>query len=252
MVARLGRSGSLQRRHLAVTEKSLQGAAEIPELFRTHPPVGHNVKEWGCTVCHRGQGPATEVAEAHTATRAWDRPLLPVKYIQASCGSCHQAELVEAPQLTRGRDLLARLNCEGCHKLNYVEKASLGPDLSGVGNKVSRAWIYKWLKEPRTVLDKDGNTAVNGYESGDESRMPKYSLNDRELLALSAYLSSQRAKPLETYKINPAVVAAWSSRPELLSQGEERFRQLMCTTCHPVAVTRAGETKLIGGNIARN
>ena len=24
---------------------------------------------------------------------------------------------------------------------------------------------------------------------------------------------------------------------------------MMCTTCHPLAVTRAGETKLIGGNV---
>jgi nitric oxide reductase subunit C len=46
------------------------------------------------------------------------------------------------------------------------------------------------------------------------------------------------------------VVASWSKKKDLLAQGEERFRQLMCTTCHPVAVTRAGETKLIGGNIA--
>ena len=236
--------------HLAVSEKTLQGAAGLPEPFLTHPPAGHNVKDWGCVVCHRGQGPATEVAEAHQATRAWEQPLLPVKFIQASCGSCHQGELAEAPQLTRGRELLARLNCQGCHKLNHLDRPSLGPDLSSVGYKVSRAWIYKWLKEPRTVLDKDGNTTVNGYESGDESRMPQYKLNDTELRALSAYLSVQKAKAIEAYKINPAIVRAWSKKPDLISQGEERFRQLMCTTCHPVAVTRAGETKLIGGNVA--
>jgi len=236
--------------HLAVTEKTLQGAVGVPEPFQVHPLAGHNVKEWGCVVCHRGQGPATEVAEAHNATRAWEQPLLPVKYIQASCGSCHHGELPEAPQLARGRELLTRLNCQGCHKLSHLEAPSLGPELSSVGYKVSREWIYKWLKEPRTVLDKDGNTTVNGYESGDESRMPQYRLNDVELRALSAYLSVQKAKPLETYKINPGVVATWSKKPDLVSLGEERFRQLMCTTCHPVAVTRAGETKLIGGNIA--
>jgi mono/diheme cytochrome c family protein len=236
--------------HLAITEKPLQGASGVPEPFQAHPPAGHDVKEWGCVVCHRGQGPATEVAEAHRATRAWEQPLLPVKYIQASCGSCHHGELPQAPQLGRGRELLTRLNCQGCHKLNHLETPSLGPDLSSVGYKVSRAWIYKWLKEPRTVLDKDGNTTVNGYESGDESRMPQYRLSEAELVSLSAYLSVQKARPLDSYKINPSVVAAWSKKPDLISQGEERFRQLMCTTCHPVAVTRAGETKLIGGNIA--
>ena len=41
----------------------------------------------------------------------------------------------------------------------------LGPDLTNIGTKVSREWIYKWLKEPRTLLDKDGNATVNGYET---------------------------------------------------------------------------------------
>jgi len=36
----------------------------------------------------------------------------------------------------------------------------LGPDLTNVGTKVSREWIYKWLKEPRTIVDKDGNVSV--------------------------------------------------------------------------------------------
>lgn len=236
--------------HTAVTEKSLLGDASASEPFRAHAPSGHNVQDWGCVVCHRGQGSATEVVEAHEDTRSWEQPMLPVKYIQASCGSCHRDELPEAPQLARGRELLSRLNCQACHKLNQVEPPELGPDLSSVGYKVTRAWIYKWLKEPHTVLDKDGNVTANGYESGDESRMPHYRLTDDELRALSGFLSGQKAKPLETYKINPAVVSSWSKNPELLSQGEQRFRQLMCTTCHPVAVTRAGETKLIGGNIA--
>jgi mono/diheme cytochrome c family protein len=235
--------------HQGVTQASLTDPS-VPHPFRAHPPTPHNVRDWGCTICHRGQGPATEVAEAHETTLAWEKPILPAHFLQASCGSCHQADMKETPQLTRGRELLSRLNCQGCHKLRNVEPSRLGPDLSSVGFKVSREWIYKWLKEPRTVLDKDGNATVNGYESGDESRMPKFRVTEEELKALSAYLSAQKAKPIEAYKINPAVVAAWSKKPTLVSDGEVRFRQMMCTTCHPVAVTRGGETKLIGGNIA--
>jgi mono/diheme cytochrome c family protein len=235
--------------HQGVTQASLADPG-VPHPFRAHPPIPHNVRDWGCTICHRGQGPATEVAEAHETTLAWEQPILPAHFLQASCGSCHQADLRETPELARGRELLSRLNCQGCHKLKNVEPARLGPDLSSVGFKVTREWIYKWLKEPLTVLDKDGNTTVNGYESGDESRMPKFRLKEEEIKALSAYLSAQKAKPIEPYKINPAVIAAWSKKPTLISDGEVRFRQMMCTTCHPVAVTRGGETKLIGGNIA--
>jgi mono/diheme cytochrome c family protein len=234
--------------HEGIAQPSL-AETTVPEPFRAHPPIPHGIREWGCTICHRGQGPATEVAEAHQTTLAWEQPILPSHFLQASCGSCHLADLKQTPQLARGRELLAYLNCQGCHKLNTVDRPRLGPDLSRVGYKVTREWIYKWLKEPRTIVDKDGNTTVNGYENEDESRMPKFRLKEEEIRALSAFLSVQKARPLAAYKINPAVVSAWSKNPELLSQGELRFRQMMCTTCHSLAVTRAGETKLIGGNI---
>src|SRR6266849_5788643 len=235
--------------HQGITQASLTDRA-VPQAFRAHPPIPHNVRDWGCTVCHRGQGPATEVAEAHESTLAWEQPILPTRFIQASCGTCHYADLPQTPQLTRGRELLAELNCQGCHRLPGIERpAMFGPDLTNIGTKVRREWIYKWLKEPRTILDKDGNVTVNGYETEEEPRMPKFRLGDTELRALSAYLSVQRAKAIAPHQIDARVVAAWSKNPELISQGELRFRQMFCSTCHSLAVTRAGETKLIGGDI---
>ena len=235
--------------HQGITQSTLADKS-VPQPFRAHPPVPHNVRNWGCTVCHRGQGAATEVAEAHESTLAWEQPLLPTRFIQASCGTCHQADLPQTPQLTRGRQLLSELNCQGCHRLPGIERpAMLGPDLTNIGTKVSREWIYKWLKEPRTILDKDGNVAVNGYETEEEPRMPKFRLSEIELRGLSAYLSVQTPKVLPPYKIDGRVLAAWSKNPELVSQGELRFRQMFCSTCHSLAVTRAGETKLIGGDI---
>ncbi len=235
--------------HQGITQASLAGQG-VPQPFRAHPPIPHHVRDWGCTVCHRGQGPATEVAEAHESTLAWEQPILPTRFIQASCGTCHYANLPQTPQLTRGRELLAELNCQGCHRLPGIERpAMLGPDLTNIGTKASRKWIYKWLKEPRTIVDKDGNVTVNGCETEEEPRMPTFRLTEAEVRGLSAYLSVQRAKALEPYKIDPRVVAAWSKNPELISLGELRFRQMFCSTCHSLAVTRAGETKLIGGDI---
>lgn len=235
--------------HQGITQASLAGNA-VPQPFRSHPPIPHNVRDWGCTICHRGQGPATEVAEAHESTLAWEQPALPTRFIQASCGTCHQADLPQTPQLTRGRKLLEELNCQGCHRLPGIERpAMLGPDLTNIATKVSREWIYKWLKEPRTIVDKDGNVTVNGYESEDEPRMPKFRLTEAELRGLSGYLGVQKAKALVPYKIDARVAAAWSKNPDLIPQGELRFRQMFCSTCHSLAVVRAGETKLIGGDI---
>ncbi len=235
--------------HQGITQPSL-GDASVPQPFRAHPQIPHDVKEWGCVTCHRGQGPATEAAEAHETTLAWERPLLPGRYIQASCGACHRDTLAQTPKLNRGRALLAQFNCVGCHRLQDVERpAMLGPDLTNVGNKVSREWLYKWLKEPRTIVDASGNVTVNGYETEEEPRMPKFRLNEPELKALSAYLSALRAKPAEPYRFDSRVVAAWEKKPDLADQGEVRFREMFCSTCHSLAVTRAGETKLIGGDI---
>ena len=87
---------------------------------------------------------AAELSEAHETTLAWEQPLLPIKFIQASCGVCHRGELPETPQLNRGRQLLSELNCSGCHHLPDIDRAAmLGPDLSNVGSKVTRQWIYK-------------------------------------------------------------------------------------------------------------
>ena len=235
--------------HLGITQ-SILADASVPQPYRAHPAIPHRVKEWGCVICHRGQGMATEAAEAHETTLAWEEPTLPTRYIQASCGVCHSSSLAETPQLNRGRRLLVEFNCVGCHRLQDADRpVMLGPDLTNIGTKVSRQWLYKWLKEPRTIVDSSGNITVNGYETEEQPRMPKFRLSEQELKGLTAYLASLRGKPVGPYKFDPRVVAAWGKKPDLADQGEVRFRQMFCSTCHSLAVTRAGETKLIGGDI---
>ncbi len=235
--------------HQGIVEPNLLDAS-VPQPFRAHPPIDHPVEKWGCVICHRGQGLATEVKEAHETTVAWEQPILPVRYIQASCGTCHQSDIPETPRLNRGRELLTRLNCVGCHRVDGIARpAMLGPDLTNIGTKVSREWIYKWLKNPRTIVDDNGNVLADGYENEDEPRMPKFRLDDKELRGLSAYLVTLKGRPIAPYKFDPRVVGALEKKPDLADQGEVRFRQMFCTTCHSVAVTRAGETKLIGGDI---
>ena len=233
--------------HQGITQASLRDPS-VPQPFRAHPVVPHDVKQWGCVVCHRGQGPATELSEAHETTLAWEQPLLPIKFIQASCGVCHRADLPETPQLNRGRQLLSELNCSGCHHLQDIDRpAMLGPDLSNVGNKVTREWICKWLKEPHTVMDASGNILVNGYEMEEEPRMPQFRLTDQEIAALSAYLMTFKNRTIEPYKFDQSVAGNKSS--DVADQGEVRFRQMFCTTCHSLAVTQGDETKMIGGDI---
>ncbi len=123
----------------------------------------------------------------------------------------------------------------------------LGPDLTNVGNKVSREWIYKWLKDPRTVTDADGNVTVDGVAM--EPRMPKFQLSDLELRALSAYLSMQHVKPLGAHRLASGRASVSPGDGDAADQGQITFNQLFCVTCHALAVDRGGETTLIGGDI---
>ncbi len=233
--------------HLGISEPSLHGAS-IPQPFRAHPAIPHAIESWGCVVCHRGQGLATNVHEAHETTVAWEKPILPIRYIQASCGVCHQDNLPQTPKLDRGRELLVKYNCEGCHRLSGIQRpAMLGPDLSDIGAEVSRAWIYKWLKQGRTVLDKSGDVVVDGYETN--PRMPKFRFKKGEVRDLSAFLSSLDTPLAESSKIDPSVKADWPNRSAMLSYGKLRFRQMFCTDCHALTVVRAGQTELIGGDM---
>lgn len=224
------------------------GQSSVSQGPDPDPLFPHHKKNWGCTVCHRGQSAAVEKDEAHQPKAATEQPLLPINHIQASCGICHRTDLPETPNLNHGRQLLGEYGCVGCHRLEGIERPTmLGSDLTNIGAKVSPEWIYKWLKEPRTITDSSGNTVVNGYQT--HSRMPQFQLDEKELRSLCAFLSSLRTAPVEPYKFDLQVLAALENSPDVVEQGEARFREMFCTTCHPVAVTRAGETKLIGGEI---
>ncbi len=207
---------------------------------------------WQARTDWRGLRQITEgrvlLAKSGTGTLSWKEPVLPAQYAQASCGACHHDELAQTPRLNHGRQLMVRFNCTACHQLQDVERpAMLGPDLTNIGTKVTREWIYKWLNEPRTLNDANGNVVVDGVDT--ESRMPKFDLSDAELRALSAYLSVQRVKPIAPSRISLSVVSSHGKDQAAIDDGQTRFNQMFCVTCHSIAVDRGGEIKIIGGDI---
>ena len=87
--------------HLGLKEASLSNVTQQP--FAKHPPIPHSLTQFGCVICHRGQGTATTEREAHHSTDSWEEPLLPANYIEASCGQCHLSPLRGTPTLNEGR-----------------------------------------------------------------------------------------------------------------------------------------------------
>lgn len=123
---------------MAPGESGLSGS----RLAAAHKPVGHDPADFGCTVCHAGQGLATEKADAHGDAHFWPSPLIPARYAYAGCGSCHtHLRVPNAAALERGRNLFQSLDCLACHKLDgrggTLRVGGVGgmegPDLSKVG-----------------------------------------------------------------------------------------------------------------------
>ena len=111
-------------------------------VFARHPDVGHDPGDFGCVVCHDGQGRATETADAHGAVPHWPHPMLPQRYAYAGCGSCHTHLAVpNLDEIERGQRVLERNDCLACHRLDgrggtlrpESSATVAAPDLSRVG-----------------------------------------------------------------------------------------------------------------------
>jgi len=215
--------------HVGLKEASLTDVTQQP--FRRHPIIPHNLEQFGCVMCHRGQGVATTVEEAHSSTLAWEQPLLPARYIESSCGQCHRAPLTGTPQLNEGRTLLASSGCVHCHTVKLPEGGTLQPtddppSLSHIADKTSREWIFTWLKDPQAYAA--------------SARMPNFKLSDDDARDISAFLiSNSVARPGATLALTQKPAADPSAGPSL-------YGESFCATCHAVQ-NAAGN--LVGGNI---
>jgi mono/diheme cytochrome c family protein len=197
--------------HQTVEDPSYGG---YPQPLAYHPHhEQHPFEKFGCTVCHRGQGRATTKADAHGDVPHWDEPMLPLRYIEASCGKCHQAsDNPGAPQLARGQQVFEESGCRGCHKLGGTGGV-LGPELDRVGARRSPDWLKKHFRAPATVTP--------------GSAMPPQNLTDPDLEAVTLFMLSQTGETAPGYYASMKVIPS-------AEQGQRLFQQKGCIGCHSV------------------
>ena len=198
--------------HLAVEDPSYGG---YPQPLAYHPlHEQHPFEKFGCTVCHRGQGRATTTADAHGNVAHWDEPMLPMEYIQASCGQCHEAaDNPSAPELARGQQLFEESGCRGCHKLGGTG-GILGPELDKVGARRSPEWLKKHFLAPASVTP--------------GSAMPPQKFSQTNLEAIVLFMLSQ------TGESAPGYYSSMKILPNT-HEGLRLFQQKGCIGCHSVA-----------------
>jgi mono/diheme cytochrome c family protein len=132
--------------------------------FAAHPRLDlfvganspHPAEKFGCSICHGGQGSATDFVNAvHSPNdplqrerwhkesgweliHFWDFPMQPQRFVESGCVKCHHqvtdlirdGNRVEAPKLVEGYNHVRELGCFGCHEFAGINKGRwVGPDL---------------------------------------------------------------------------------------------------------------------------
>lgn len=137
----------------------------VPEPFASHPRLDlflgssspHPMSVFGCTICHEGQGSATQFDWAsHSPDNPeqrdewirrhgwfdntdWRFPMLPQRFVESGCLKCHPnvTELAAtdrfaapAPKVSRGYELVRTYGCFGCHEINgFRDGLQISPDV---------------------------------------------------------------------------------------------------------------------------
>lgn len=216
----------------------------------------HKFADFGCTVCHDGQGRGLDEFHSHGSDHYWPEPMLGyvtqhgwrsdlepklkgTEYMQARCAQCHTEEnFPGTPLVARGRQLFFGTNCYGCHRIEGLSEGTLGPDLTEVGGKWKLDYLWESIEDPRA------NMAT--------SFMPKFRLGDEDIKALVVFLKSRRGMnfaetEMQRYRAHLNARAPVREEPPpdvdratLTGVGKEALAARACTACHKFGATDGG------------
>ncbi|MCC6588506.1 MAG: c-type cytochrome [Bryobacterales bacterium] len=212
----------------------------------------HKFADFGCTVCHDGQGRGLEEHYSHGEDHYWPDPLAGFvvqanwrkefqpklkgrAFMEANCAQCHTEEnFAGTATVARGRQLFMGTNCYGCHRIEGLSDGTLGPDLTEAGKKFKIDYLWESIVDPRA------NSAT--------SFMPKFNLNEKDVQALVVFLKSRRGvnfaetsldkfrAELQLKRTEAAMAgageAAKATGPAEAAKGEKLILDRACTACH--------------------
>ena len=216
-VAELDRVDRCVTCHLGV---EWEGMEDAPHPFRSHPKgilQAHSLVEYGCTVCHGGQGFATDAEAAHaTGVIHWEDPLLyteigqslevndPEALLEIKCNICHRYDAYTegAEYINYAKQIVEQRRCALCHKING-QGALIGPDLTYVGDQSAEHYDYTNVPGKQAVFNWHLTHFRNPKDVAPESLMPNFDFGPRETQALSMLVMSWKRANMTAAYIPP-------------------------------------------------
>lgn len=199
------------------------------DVLKNHP-----VDRFGCTICHHGQGPATNFRDAKGEDVYWDYPLLPAELTQSSCLTCHDVERLpreEVALLIQGEELYREKSCGSCHQLGG-RGGILGPALDNEGAKTRHELIFAHLEPPYTTWRWHQAHFRDPGGIVPQSQMKNPTVTEQEALALTVYMLAlwERDVP-ESYLAPDKIEQKYRALNPGPLTGEQVYRQY-CFACH--------------------
>ncbi|MDY6906178.1 MAG: c-type cytochrome [Thermodesulfobacteriota bacterium] len=200
--------------HIGV-KNTLFADAENP--LKAHPQEilkDHTLSNYGCTLCHHGQGVGLSIEKAHGFEHNWEKPRIPMEYVQSSCFECHETVygLKGAEKAAEGKQYFVEFGCYGCHDANVIPGLpKFSSPFSGIAEKIQdKQWIAAWLDDPAAV--RPGTI------------MPGFRIEAKEINDIVAYIYTLKDKDLS--------LDSYNSRNGNKKTGKQLFSDKGCIGCH--------------------
>jgi mono/diheme cytochrome c family protein len=201
-----------------------------PNPLKQHPNQilkHHPIANFGCTLCHHGQGVGLTAEKAHGFEENWEQPRLPLPYTQSTCFECHENVhgLEGAETAVAGKSLFVEKGCYGCHDATVrSDLPKFSTPFNTISRKInSKAWAAKWIENPAGVRP--------------ATLMPKFRISEAQRLDLVAYLFSLEDKTVR--------FPLTDNRKGSVKKGEALFTEKACAACHSEKADAEGLTRRV-------
>lgn len=245
--------------HTGIADPRMAGQANPHAYHPGQYHAWHEPEKFGCTVCHQGQGLATEHDDAHGRVAHWDTPMLSRELAYTRCSLCHYendlfgaAEDIHARQdlfdpiqqhelsdvvpglkvprslsVVRGKQLTIQYGCLGCHKYRG-RGGSLGPDISYVGDKTVHDFDFSHVhvEGKRTVATWLLEHFKHPADVSPGTLMPDYRLSDQQAQDLTTYMLSLHRKTM------PSDYTPVPKSPSDAPASGQALYAMFCSSCH--------------------